>query len=108
MLVDEKKVTLDEYMRMPIGSPYQYINGCLVDWPSRTIGHQVALGNLAASIANYKDKVQNKGLFLIGPIEVILDDQNSFQPDFAYVAVERLDIVKDYIYGPPDLVVEIL
>lgn len=44
----------------------------------------------------------------MGPIETILDDHNSFQPDFVYITEERLDIVKDYIYGPPDFVVEIL
>ena len=44
----------------------------------------------------------------MGPIETILDDKNSFQPDFAYIAADRAEIVKDYIYGAPDLVVEVL
>jgi len=104
MLVGEKQVTFDEYMAMPIGAPYQYIS----DWPSRTFDHQVALGNLCSAFLNYEDNVQNNGMYIIGPIEVILDNQNSFQPDFVYISKERLEIVKDYIYGPPDLVVEVL
>jgi Uma2 family endonuclease len=108
MVVDEKKITLDEYMQMPIGVPYQYINGRLIDWPSRTVDHQNALMNFCLNFSNYMDRTQNKGLFFLGPLEVILDDQNSFQPDFLYIAAERREIVKDYVYGPPDIVGEVL
>jgi len=108
MLTIEKKLTLDEYMQMPIGAPYQYINGCLIDWPSRTVNHQLTLAAVATAFITYEDRVKNKGTYLMGPIEVILDNQNSFQPDFVYVAEERRDIIRDYIYGPPDLVVEVL
>jgi Uma2 family endonuclease len=108
MLMAEKKITFEEYMQLPVGAPYQYINGCLIDWPSRTPTHQIVLGKVTTTIVNYKDGTSNGGLFLIGPIETILDDQNSFQPDFVYIAKNRLDIVKDYIYGAPDLVVEVL
>src|SRR6202023_2441668 len=106
MLVDEKKVTLDEYMKMPIGAQYQYIDGCLIPWPPRTIAHQIVLGNLTIPFLDYEEK--NKGICLMGPIETILDEDNSFQPDFVYITEQRREIVKDYIYGPPDFVVEIL
>ncbi|MDB4921595.1 MAG: hypothetical protein JWQ54_3578 [Mucilaginibacter sp.] len=36
MVPDEKNVTLDEYMRMPVGAPYQYLNGRLINWPSQS------------------------------------------------------------------------
>jgi len=106
MLVDEKKVTLDEYMAMPIGAPYQYINGRLVDWPSRTVIHQLVLNGVILSFVNYEE--ENGGVCIMGPIETILDDYNSFQPDFIYITEERRDIIKDYIYGAPNFVVEIL
>jgi len=106
MHFNEKIVTLDEYMAMPIGAPYQYINGRLIDWPSRTVTHQLVLNGVLLSFSNYDD--ENGGTCLIGPMETILDDQNSFQPDFIYIAAEREHIIKDYIYGPPNFVVEIL
>ena len=106
MLVAEKKVTLDEYMQMPIGAPYQYIDGYLIPWPSRTTLHQLVLGNIIESFLNYEE--ENGGICIMGPIETILDDHNSFQPDFVYITEKRREIVKDYIYGAPDLVVEIL
>jgi Uma2 family endonuclease len=108
MLTYEKSVTFNEYMQLPIGPPYQYINGCLIDWPSRTPAHQITLGNICSIFGLYEKDTENKGIFLMGPIETIFDDQNSFQPDFVYISKERRDIVKDYIYGSPDLVVEIL
>ena len=106
MLVAEKKITLDEYMKMPIGAPYQYIDGYLIPWPSRTTMHQLVLGNIIRSFLNYEE--ENGGICFMGPIETILDDHNSFQPDFVYITEERREIVKDYIYGAPDFVVEIL
>jgi Uma2 family endonuclease len=108
MLAVDKKITLAEYMQMPIGAPYQYINGILVDWPSRTVNHQIALMNVITAFMNYEDRTNNQGIYIPGPIEVILDDQNSFQPDFIYISKERSEILKDYIYGAPDVVVEIL
>lgn len=106
MVVDEKKITLKEYMAMAIGAPYQYINGRLIDWPSRTVTHQLVLNGIIFSFTNYEE--ENGGICIMGPIETILDDYNSFQPDFIYITDERRDIIKDYIYGAPNFVVEIL
>ena len=108
MLTGEKEITFDEYMALPIGAPYQLISGCLIDWPSRTPVHQIVLGKVSMAFANYREKFKDNGIYLIGPIEVILDGQNSFQPDFIYISKERQGIVKDYIYGAPDIVVEVL
>jgi len=108
MLVGEKKITFEEYMAMPEGAPYQYISGCLISWPSRTTIHQVTLMNVMMDFHRWEEKSKSKGILIPGPIEVILDEQNSFQPDFIYIAEDRSDIVKDYVYGPPDLVVEVL
>ncbi|OOQ60036.1 Uma2 family endonuclease [Mucilaginibacter pedocola] len=108
MLRFEKRVTLDEYMAMEIGAPYQYINGCLIDWPSRTVLHQQVLGNLIMATYRFEERTGNDGTFIMGPIETILDQQNSFQPDMVYISKENNDILKDYIYGAPDIVMEIL
>lgn len=45
----------------------------------------------------------------MGPIDVVLDDGNIFQPDWVYVSESRkAEVVKDLIEGAPDLIVEIL
>ncbi|MDB5029598.1 Uma2 family endonuclease [Mucilaginibacter sp.] len=68
MLAEEKKFTIDEYMRLPIGAPYQYINGCLVDWPSRTPIHQTISIRLSQIILNYLDSTNNNGVVLAAPM----------------------------------------
>jgi Uma2 family endonuclease len=78
----------------------------LIDWPSRTVTHQLALNGVVLSFTNYEE--ENGGICIIGPIETILDDQNSFQPDFIYITEDRRGIIKDYIYGAPNFVVEVL
>jgi Uma2 family endonuclease len=44
-----------------------------------------------------------------GSVDVIFDDGNVYQPDVVYVSGERTEkIVKDRLYGAPDLAIEIL
>lgn len=48
------------------------------------------------------------GEVVLGPLDTYLDDENIFQPDLLFISNERLSIIQKYIYGAPDLVVEIL
>jgi Uma2 family endonuclease len=41
-------------------------------------------------------------------MDVILSDDTILQPDLLYVAHTRRDIIRQRVYGPPDLVVEII
>jgi Uma2 family endonuclease len=45
---------------------------------------------------------------LPGPSDVVLDDHTILQPDALYVKRERKSIIRDRVFGPPDLVIEIL
>jgi Uma2 family endonuclease len=105
----KKKYTVADYMATELYFPYQLIHGEYIDWPSRTIVHQLTLSAVLTTIMNYRDTVGNKGFFVHGPIDVVLDTHNVLTPDFIYVAEERVpELVKDFIAGAPDLVVEIL
>ena len=48
------------------------------------------------------------GLVFTAPLDVHFDNKNVFQPDLLFVSNERSHIVKDFVYGAPDLVVEIM
>ena len=48
------------------------------------------------------------GLALAAPMDVHLAPHSVVQPDLLYVSADRSEIVRDWIEGAPDLVVEIL
>jgi len=51
----------------------------------------------------------HEGEILLAPMDVHLDEDNIVQPDVIYIANEKLGMIHDgYIFGVPDLLVEIL
>lgn len=49
------------------------------------------------------------GIVLDAPLDVYLDETETYQPDIIFISNERLDIIEEKcIKGAPDLVVEIL
>jgi Uma2 family endonuclease len=46
----------------------------------------------------------------IAPVDVILDRERALilQPDVLFVSTERLAVIRDQVWGPPDLVAEVL
>jgi Uma2 family endonuclease len=74
--------------------------------PAPSINHQVLAGNL---YFNLKKTCSLDGVILITPLDVYLDEGNTFQPDLVYVHNDNLAIIKEArIEGAPNLVVEIL
>ena len=105
----KKKYTVDDYMLLEEGAPFQLINYDLVRSPSPVPIHQVIAMKISQAMSNYLDSKNNKGLLVQAPLDVKFDDGNILQPDILYVAEERVAaLVKDRIEGAPDLVIEIL
>jgi len=111
MLTAENKTryTAEDYMLLEEGAPFQLINYDLIISPSPKATHQLISMKLTILILDFLKKTNNKGLFLSAPMDVKLDDGNIFQPDLIYATAERKEeILKDWIEGAPDLVIEIL
>lgn len=106
MLTVEKTI-LEEYNELPEGAKYQLIKGKIIEMPSPTYYHQRILFQLALKIGNFLT-ANNIGIVCFAPLDVHLDQENVFQPDMLFIANENRHIVKQTIYGAPDLVVEIL
>lgn len=100
----KNRCTVKDYMLTEEGAPFQLINYELINTPSRTIKHQLVMNKFLMSISSFLKETKDKGLLIMGPIDVTLDEGNVFQPDWVYVSEARKDeIVKDRVEGAPDL-----
>ncbi|KYH33898.1 Uma2 family endonuclease [Neomoorella mulderi] len=104
----DKVYTYDDYCRLPEGAPYQLIGGELVLTPSPTSYHQIISMQLVSKMVAYVT-AKNLGIVLHAPMDVYLEETETYQPDIIFIAHDRMDIIKpEKIEGAPDLVVEIL
>ncbi len=100
--------TVDDYMSLPEGAPYQLIGGQLVMNPSPTTFHQDVSRNLEFALLAHVEK-NDSGYVFDAPLDVHFTDRDVFQPDIIFVSKERRRIVgRKTIDGAPDLIVEII
>ncbi len=99
--------TVDDYMKLPEGAPYELLNGKLTYTPSPKSPYQDASGNLFALLWFFV-KRHKLGIVYHAPFDVHLDQENIVQPDILFLSNARMDRRKDFIYGAPDLMVEVL
>lgn len=100
--------TYADYCLLPEGASYQLIGGKLVMTPAPNTYHQAISMRLIEKLLLFLAG-KNLGLIFSAPIDVYLDEKETYQPDIIFVAQSRLNIIeKDKINGAPDLVVEIL
>lgn len=85
----------------------EIIDGELVVTPAPKIPHQTILLNIASAFRDYL-KERPIGQVIISPMDVILSDYDVLEPDLLFVSNERKEILKDWVRGAPDLVVEVL
>jgi len=108
-IAEKKKYTEKDYQLLEEGAPFQLINGDLIMSPAPTSYHQILLGRIFKVIDNFLEQNNLGGLCLFAPIDVVLDEENIFQPDLIYISAERKkELFQDRIMGAPDLIVEIL
>ena len=105
--VIQEGLTADDYFRLPLTIvPHNLIHGRLYISPSPFVNHQRTV--LAIGHALFDYALESGGEAIIAPMDCRLGDGNVLQPDAFYVAPENLGIIHDHIFGPPDLVVEVL
>lgn len=106
-MVKESGWTVDDYFELPEdGNQYEIVDGVLELKPSPTTDHQRVIRHLDDILS---DTCESEYIMILSPIDVILSDRETRQPDLLMVHRSRENIVKkNGIYGPPDLVVELL
>ena len=109
LTAEKKKYTKEDYLALDEGAPFQLINADLVMSPSPVVDHQKILLNLVIQFKSYMAQSNDQGQLLIAPLDVYFDEENIFQPDLFYIKEDRKEeLIKDFIYGAPDLIIEIL
>lgn len=102
------KLTYQDYVLLPDdGKRYEILDGDLYVTPSPTARHQKVSFNLSLALGQHV-RANRLGEVFAAPLDVILADDTIAQPDIMFVSNERFQIVRDWVHGAPDLVIEIL
>jgi Uma2 family endonuclease len=103
-------MTTDEYFRTPETMlPQELVWGMVRDASAPAPGHQWTVGRFFLVLTAHVQR-RGAGRVWVSPVDVVLDRDRRLvvQPDLVVVAEHRLGMVTDRVWGPPDLVVEIL
>lgn len=96
----------DSYL---IPERYEIINGVRYDFlSSPKVVHQMIVGNMHAA---FHFSCRAEGVILLAPMDVHFDEtgDNIAQPDLIYITNANRAIIRDgYVFGTPDLLVEVL
>ena len=104
------KTALDVFRMLPEGTLCEVINNTLYMSPAPRVPHQDLVSFFLLRIGSWVEK-NNMGKTLVSPVDVYLEKFSSaVQPDLLFISNNNMSIIKEdgYIYGAPDLIVEVL
>ena len=89
--------------------PTELVWGRVCEPPAPRYGHQSVVTRTVVLLDQHV-RTQACGQVCVSPVDVVLDARKGLvvQPDIVFVSNARLEIVRDQIWGAPDLVVEVL
>jgi Uma2 family endonuclease len=105
-----RKLTHEDYLRLPDdGRRHQIIDGVHHVSPSPTLQHQRIVRQVYDAVsAHVRREAPPPGEVCFAPLDVILSPHDVVQPDVLYVSHERRRILRQWVHGAPDLVIEVL
>jgi Uma2 family endonuclease len=97
-----------DYFALPdVNRFVELSEGELVMPPPPTDTHQAIVGEIYVALRAFVQE-RNLGVVRFAPLPVRLWPGKIREPDILFVATEHADRIGEQIYGPPDLVVEVL
>lgn len=103
-------MTVEEYFATPeVVTPQELVFGQFRAADSPSPIHQHAVGQLFLALHRHLQR-HPVGRVWLAPLDVVLDQARGLvlQPDLLVIADGRDGIVRDRVYGPPDLCIEVL
>jgi len=104
-------MTADEYLydTEECNLPRELVYNRIREPPAPFFSHQALVLRVAKI---WSDHVEPRALgrVAVAPVDVVLDHERSLivQPDVLFITTARLSIIRDQVWGPPDLVAEVL
>jgi Uma2 family endonuclease len=103
-----KRWTYEEYYLLDDDQRYEIIGGNLLMAPAPDTWHQNWISELLVLLQRHVKK-EKLGTLFLSPLDVVLDAENTVQPDLVFVAAANAGIIqRRAIFGTPDLLVEIV
>jgi len=107
-MLTSTRFTHADLLAMPDdGKRREIVEGELFVTPSPDLNHQRISRRMGFALAKYLE-TRPIGEIFTAPLDVILSNFDVLEPDLLIVLNERRDILKTWVEGAPDLVVEIL
>jgi Uma2 family endonuclease len=103
-----KHWTFADLMQFDETERYEIYDGRLISMaPSPDFYHQELAARLFLALAGFV-RPRQLGRVVFAPLDVVMADDNTAQPDLLFIANENAGIIRKWVFGAPDLVVEIL
>ena len=103
-----RRWTYEEYYKLDDDQRYEIIRGNLITAPAPDTRHQDWSRKLFRVVDRFVVKSRLGELFY-APIDVVLDAENTVQPDLVFISGANLDIIQQRaIFGTPELLVELV
>jgi Uma2 family endonuclease len=99
----------DDYLSTPEDlHRRELVWGFVREPPSPFFRHQ-RVTTRAAALLDHHVRRHDLGTVLVAPMDVVLDAENDLvlQPDVMFISHERSSIIRDFVRGAPDLVLEV-
>src|SRR5205823_923502 len=87
--------------------PVELWDGEIVVSPSPNPDHQRLVLRFCGRLNKFVI-ARKLGEVFVSPLDVVLSQRRTVQPDIFFISHARREIVKDHIYGVPDLAIEII
>src|SRR3989442_711980 len=103
-----RRWTYEEYYKLDDDQRYEIIDGNLLMAPAPDTWHQDWSRELSMLLVTHV-KRHKLGKVFVAPVDVVLDDENTVQPDLVFISSDNLGIIKRRaIFGTPNLLVELI
>src|SRR6266481_5802474 len=103
-----KRWTYEEYYQLNEEQRYEIIDGNLLMAPAPDTWHQDWCREIFRLVDNHV-RTNKLGKVFFAPVDVVLDSENTVQPDLFYISSSSLGIVqRRAIFGIPELLVEVV